>query len=40
MSLVDGACLLTGPKGRTRDGGVEEERLVIDEWSTEEEIED
>lgn len=45
MSLVDGACLLTRPKGRTirkvvGGGGVEEERLVIDEWSTEEEIED
>ena len=52
MSLVDGACLLTGPKGRTirkvvvggggggGGGGVKEERLVIDEWSTEEEIED
>ena len=48
MSPVDGACPLTGTKGRTirkvmrgvGGGGVLEERSVIDEWSTEEEIED
>ena len=45
MSPVDGACPITGTKGRTirkvvGGGGVEEDRLVIDEWSTEEEIED
>ena len=44
MSPVDGACPITGTKGRTirkvMGGGVLEERSVIDEWSTEEEIED
>ena len=49
MSPVDGACPITGTKGRTirkvmgggeGGGGVLEERSVIDEWSTEEEIED
>ena len=43
MSPVDGACPITGTKGRTirkvmGGGGVLEERSVIDEWSTEEEI--
>ena len=46
MSPVDGACPITGTKGRTirkvmgGGGGVLEERSVIDEWSIEEEIED